>query len=1785
MNRRVRSVMALLLLALLAELGPGRPALHPGREPGGAAPASSEPAVRTPASGLPAAGDPAPGPLPGSPGELRLAGEGQPQSPADAGLSALQPAKAPADLYAAAAPQSNTPAAAYAYQYEWNETLGLSDNTCGGAHQFVSLAAPDDFAIVDLRVGFNAAHTWRADLQLWLISPGGTRLQLLTGGKGAGADNFDVLFQDGAPAYYIGSHNTAAPYYEYAWAPQGDSLSALAGQPAAGSWQLELCDNAAVDTGTLYRWALFFNAVPAASLSTGLAAPAVVQSGETFTYTLAVANTGSAPAEGLSLTAELPAQVELVELVSPGLAYDPALAQVTWQGRLAQGEQAGLSYMVRAAAGLNCAEWITHTAVLSYTGAQQPLAAQAVSAAWGQVLYSGQLDQRDGGLSVGGTNASWAWGVTGPYTGAQAEYPAAPGFNSRAWATGLTGDYNISENSTLTSPPIDLSQAVRISGYPLYLNWRQWLQTEKTFDQAWLEVRGGAGDWTTAYGPYSGAVDLAWTRHSLDISKFAGVSDFQFRFHLQSDRTAVYAGWYIDQADIVQCSPPDGLYLAPGQAAQNGCNGTPEVYDYTLYNLSGADGVFDLAYTVDPSMGALSGPAALAVGSRRGADFSATLQPLVCLPDGLGIPARIEATGSGFNAAAWITHTITARGAWDELTGLPGSGLYDLAVVDGGDGGLYAIGGGPALRQNLRYDLAGGTWSARPSPPLALQVIDADRLGGVIYLPGGYSGTSIVSSHLAYNTADQKWTSLAPAPRAVAGYGAAACGGKLYRAGGALMSSFPDGQRGAEVYHPGTNSWSALPAMTGGHTWPAVGCLDGRLYVAGGIDESGGESRLVEVYDPAAGSWSTAAALPQARWGAADFILDGRLYLAGGVVEGAPVSSVLAFSPEAGWSQVTTLPQARFRMEGDLGHVIGGMLPAWSAHTDHLLFSQCPACLARGELRGQVSDYDGSRQPVTPAVVTINPGGLAFPVDAGGAYTATLVPWTYQVAAQAPGYPQPVGPLDVSVTGGAVTRQDFSLPRPDLQAAPLVISQMLWLGETRAVTLSLQNRGPLALAYRAIEQPGTAAGAAKPAGAAGLAAAAPSAAPGTAPGSAQAAGAANQGAPQVERALVEQAAAQAQAGYLVYLRDAADLSAAADLPWQVRGRWVVQALQQTAAASQARLRTYLDAQKVDYRAYWIDNLILVHSSTPEMLRSLQSFPEIEALRARRSPTFFAPVYRGEPQPAAPLAVQPNLAHIGAEQVWAQGITGQGIVVANIDTGVNYLHELLSSAYRGSLGGGLFDHNHNWFDPPGGTTLPAPADWQGHGSHTMGTLVGSTNPADPASAANTTGVAPGARWIACRAFEISDQELLDCGQFLAAPSELDGVTNPDPDLRPHIINNSWGDCSTLYDPWYAGVIDAWHALGIYPLFANGNSTNCSYASPPGLGTVGSPARAGNVTGVGATGQSNGELADFSNWGPTDQVDTLNPLGYPRLKPQVVAPGVNLSAGAGGSSYVTMSGTSMATPHVAGLAALMWSAAPCLVGDYVTTETLLQQTADPLPYPSGGLPAPGPGNVPNYATGWGEINAPAAVQAAVDACRTDWLDWLSAGPTQGSLGSGQTQDLRLDFSCSAAQAQPPQPLDGRLRLLTNDPAHPQLDLAVELTCADPTPADLGAALWLTPAAPYAGSVYTYTVQVSNAGPGRANRVTVSAALPAGTELLSSSAACQAAGAQLSCSLGDLPGGQALQLTLQLRAGALPGPAVFSALVSALQSDPQPANNTAGLQVRLFQQILFPLIRRGR
>ena len=406
---------------------------------------------------------------------------------------------------------------------------------------------------------------------------------------------------------------------------------------------------------------------------------------------------------------------------------------------------------------------------------------------------------------------------------------------------------------------------------------------------------------------------------------------------------------------------------------------------------------------------------------------------------------------------------------------------------------------------------------------------------------------------------------------------------------------------------------------------------------------------------------------------------------------------------------------------------------------------------------------------------------------------------------------------------------------------------------------------------------------------------------------------------KVDQQVLRETATGAQTSFFVYLRQQADLSAAPRITGKAERRsYVHHALTTHAERSQKGLRGMLTGRGVKFDAYWIANALRV-TGDQSLLNAIAGRADVMRIEPDRTYHIYEPM-TADDRPTV-NAVEWGISNIRAPQVWTDfGVRGEGVVVANIDTGVQYNHPALVNQYRGN-NGGTFNHNYNWFDPSRvcGNPSLAPCDNNNHGTHTMGTMVGFDG------GANQIGVAPGARWIAakgCESNSCSDAALLSSGQWVLAPTDLAGA-NPRADLRPHIVNNSWGGGGG--DTWYLATVNAWRASGIFPAFSNGNSG-------PSCNTSGSPGDYAESYSSGAF-DINNAIASFSSRGGVGS----------RIKPNLAAPGVNVRSSVNGGGYSAFNGTSMASPHTAGTVALMWSAAPTLVGDLTQTAALLNQTA--------------------------------------------------------------------------------------------------------------------------------------------------------------------------------------------------------------------------------------------------
>lgn len=438
--------------------------------------------------------------------------------------------------------------------------------------------------------------------------------------------------------------------------------------------------------------------------------------------------------------------------------------------------------------------------------------------------------------------------------------------------------------------------------------------------------------------------------------------------------------------------------------------------------------------------------------------------------------------------------------------------------------------------------------------------------------------------------------------------------------------------------------------------------------------------------------------------------------------------------------------------------------------------------------------------------------------------------------------------------------------------------------------------------------------------------------------------------------------------FLVHLSDQADLSGAEYLATKhEKGEYVYQQLVMTAKRSQGPMINFLSSEGVEYRTFWVANLIWVRGNG-NILRSLAMRSDVAHIYSNPRVKLVDPEI--EPESLSAQAVDApewNISKIHAPEAWAQGFQGQGITIGGQDTGYAWQHPALINQYRG-WGGESADHNYNWHDAihqssgnPCGSDSQEPCDDHhlGHGTHTMGTMVG-----QEADLSNQIGVAPQAKWIGCRNMDQgigSPATYIECYQWFIAPTDLNDQ-NPAPSKAPDVINNSWScpvseGCS---DPLVLlPVVEAVRAAGILTVHSAGNSGPiCSSITTP------SAIYEASFT-VGNTDRYD-QISLSSSRGPV-MID-----GSGRIKPDVSAPGTAIRSSLPGGRYGTLSGTSMAGPHVAGLAALLYSAHPELIGQVNHLERLITASAVPVSSNSqcGGIQDT---SFPNNSSGWGRVDA--------------------------------------------------------------------------------------------------------------------------------------------------------------------------------------------------------------------
>ena len=427
-----------------------------------------------------------------------------------------------------------------------------------------------------------------------------------------------------------------------------------------------------------------------------------------------------------------------------------------------------------------------------------------------------------------------------------------------------------------------------------------------------------------------------------------------------------------------------------------------------------------------------------------------------------------------------------------------------------------------------------------------------------------------------------------------------------------------------------------------------------------------------------------------------------------------------------------------------------------------------------------------------------------------------------------------------------------------------------------------------------------------------------------------------------------------------------------------KGSFIFKALQENTRISQFAVQKWLTDKRISFKSNVLVNALLVSLDKPQVYEVINR-KEV-AFIYDNPEIFITPNQRSSENQSLRSASEWGIEKIKAPAVWAMGITGKGIVIAGQDTGYDWTHPDLVSAYRGSSKETV-KHDYHWFDAidkasplnkdtlnPCGYSIKIPCDDDVHGTHTMGTMVGKN------LSGTSIGVAPGATWIGARNMERgygNPFSYLACFDWFLAPRDLAGK-NPNPLLSPHVINNSWScptmeGCLNNHIELFEKAVSLLRKAGIMVVVSAGNDGG----SCETMNEI--PVTVSGAFSIGAT-RSNDSIASFSSRGPALI------QGKKVIKPDVSAPGVSVKSALPGKKYGVQSGTSMAGPHVAGLAALLFSANPSLIGQVDKVEQIIRETSLPL-YSSQVCSNISGGSYPNPVYGYGRVDALAAVKKAL------------------------------------------------------------------------------------------------------------------------------------------------------------------------------------------------------------
>jgi len=426
-----------------------------------------------------------------------------------------------------------------------------------------------------------------------------------------------------------------------------------------------------------------------------------------------------------------------------------------------------------------------------------------------------------------------------------------------------------------------------------------------------------------------------------------------------------------------------------------------------------------------------------------------------------------------------------------------------------------------------------------------------------------------------------------------------------------------------------------------------------------------------------------------------------------------------------------------------------------------------------------------------------------------------------------------------------------------------------------------------------------------------------------------------------------------------------------DLALSVKGNYyaAVNALKWWAEYTQRPVVKFIESLGgVVVNRFWLDNVILVRIPA-ELVLKIAAHPDVVRVFENFEVRVIEPVYRETTDTKTTQVSSWGIFKIRANETWALGVTGQGIRIAVLDTGVDITHPALAGKMLSVIPGDPY-YPGGWmeFDSSGNPVRSTPHDTHGHGTHCSGTALGG-NTVDI-----LIGVAPGATLMHGLVLPGGS------GTFAQVLAGMQWTVNPyylTPDgqkvytgLPAHVVSMSWG-ANEYYNNDLLPAIEAMLLANIVPVAAIGNS---------GPGTTSNPGNIWGVFGIGATdindavaSWSSGKVVTWPSPPPTWPFFGTYPSTY--IKPDLSAPGVSITSAVPGGGYEAWSGTSMATPHVAGTVALILQAAGWLNYDVpnIPEKVYLILNSTAIDFGE-------PGQDIRY--GWGRIDAYEAVRKAFE-----------------------------------------------------------------------------------------------------------------------------------------------------------------------------------------------------------